>query len=201
MIRAKSHETLLELAAHAEVPVINGLTDFSHPCQVMADLLTVEEKKGRLEGLTIAWSGDSCNMTNSFIHGAAHFGYEMRVASPKGFDPTPDVLAWARAKGVKLTVTQDPAEAVRGADVVVTDTWASMNVTDSAERHVQLQPYQVTSALMAKAKADAIFLHCLPAHRGEEVTAEVMDGPASVVFDEAENRVHAQKAILGWCLT
>lgn len=200
MIRSARHATLLELAAHAEVPVINGLTDVSHPCQVMADILTLQEKKGTLKGLSVAWSGDSCNMTTSWIHAAQRFGFSMRVASPEGFQPTPEVMAWAREHGADLTVTTKPEAAVEGADCVVTDTWASMNVTDSESRHVQLQPYQVTAGLMARAKRDAIFMHCLPAHRGEEVTAEVMDGKASVVFDETENRVHAQKAILGWCL-
>jgi ornithine carbamoyltransferase len=200
MIRAASHATLTELAANADVPVINGLTDFSHPCQVIADLITLEEYKGKLKGLAVAWSGDSCNMTTSWIQAAARLGFTMRVASPKGFQPGADVIAWSAQNGGNLIVTESPDEAAAGADCIVTDTWASMNVTDSADRHKQLQPYQVTAALMARAKPDAIFMHCLPAHRGEEVTAQVMDGPQSVVFDEAENRVHAQKAILGWCL-
>ena len=201
MIRSANHKTLLELAKHAEVPVINGLTDLSHPCQVMADVLTLKEKKGSLKGLTVAWSGDSCNVTTSWIHASQRFGFAMRVASPEGFQPPAEVMQWAKEHQADLKVTTKPEEAVSGADCVVTDTWASMNVTDSESRHQQLAPYQVTGPLMAHAKKDAIFMHCLPAHRGEEVTAEVMDGAQSVVFDEAENRMHAQKAILQWCMT
>ncbi|MDP4822731.1 MAG: ornithine carbamoyltransferase [Aestuariivirgaceae bacterium] len=200
MIRCANHATLTELAKNATVPVINGLTDLSHPCQVMADLLTLQEKKGDLKGRTVAWSGDSCNVTTSWIHGAAKFGYHMRIASPIEMQPTADVRRWAHENGASLSLMESPEEAARGADCIVTDTWSSMNVTDSAARHRVLRPYQVTSKLMELAKQDAIFMHCLPAHRGEEVTAQVMDSPASVVFDEAENRVHAQKAILGWCL-
>ena len=201
MIRSAHHETLLELAEHAEIPVINGLTDLSHPCQVMADVLTLQEKKGTLKGLTVAWSGDSCNMTTSWIHAAQRFGFAMRVASPEGYQPPAAVMQWAQDHQVDLVVTTSPQEAVQGADCVVTDTWASMNVTDSESRHRELAPYQVTGSLMKHANNKAIFMHCLPAHRGEEVTAEVMDGPQSVVFDEAENRIHAQKAILQWCMT
>lgn len=200
MIRCASHTTLMELAKNATVPVINGLTDLSHPCQVMADLLTLQEKKGDLKGLTVAWSGDSCNVTNSWIHGAAKFGYHMRIAGPIEMQPSAEMRRWAHENGASLALMENPEEAAKGADCIVTDTWASMNVTDSAARHRLLKPYQVNATLMAAAKPDAIFMHCLPAHRGEEVSSDVMDGPQSVVFDEAENRVHAQKAILGWCL-
>ncbi len=200
MIRAASHQALLELAEHATVPVINGLTDASHPCQVMADLLTLEEKKGSLKDLAVAWSGDSCNVTNSWIHAAGRFGFAMRVASPRELEPAAAIQHWARANNVDLMVTQDPFQAVSGADCVVTDTWLSMNVADSANRHNLLKPYQVNGSLMRCAKPQAVFMHCLPAHRGEEVTAEVIDGPQSVVFDEAENRLHIQKSILLHCL-
>jgi ornithine carbamoyltransferase len=201
MIRATTHAALLELAAHATVPVINGLTDLSHPCQIMADLLTLRERRKQLAGLTIAWCGDSCNVTNSWIHAAGKFGFAMRIASPEPLQPQPAILNWAMANRVSLLVTDDPALAVKDADCVVTDTWMSMNVTDGANRHNLLKPYQVTRELMNLAKHDALFLHCLPAHRGEEVTADVIDGPKSVVFDEAENRLHAQKGILAFCLT
>jgi ornithine carbamoyltransferase len=200
MIRSTSHASLLELAQHATVPVINGLTDRSHPCQIMADLLTLREKKKRLEGLIVAWCGDSCNVTNSWIHAAGKFGLALRIASPEPLQPQPWIIDWARSNQVDLLITSDPAVAVKDADCVVTDTWVSMNVTESANRHNLLKPYQVTSALMDLAKEDAVFMHCLPAHRGEEVTAEVIDGPRSIVFDEAENRLHAQKGILAFCL-
>jgi ornithine carbamoyltransferase len=200
MIRATSHQALMELAEHATVPVINGLTDASHPCQVMADLLTLEEKKGSLRGLAVAWTGDSCNVANSWIHAAGKFGFAMRVASPETLAPGRAIRDWARDNGVDLTVTHDPFQAVSGADCVVTDTWMSMNVEDSTNRHNLLKPYQVNGALMKNARPDAVFMHCLPAHRGEEVTGEVIDGPQSVVFDEAENRLHIQKSILLHCL-
>jgi ornithine carbamoyltransferase len=200
MIRAASHRTLLELAEHASIPVINGLTDVSHPCQVMADLLTLEEKKGSLRGLAVAWSGDSCNVTNSWIHAAGRFGFTLRIATPESLAPGEAIRTWARGNAVDLEVTHDPFRAVAGADCVVTDTWISMNVEDSANRHNLLRPYQVNAALMKGARPDAVFMHCLPAHRGEEVTAEVIDGPQSVVFDEAENRLHIQKSILLHCL-
>jgi ornithine carbamoyltransferase len=199
-LRAAAHQHLLELAAAATVPVINGLTDLSHPCQVMADLMTLEEKKGRLAGLTVAWTGDSCNVTHSWIEAAGKFGFAMRVASPPSLQPRAEVLEWARSNGVDLVVTDDAHAAVKGADCVMTDTWISMNVTDSANRHNLLKPYQVNRSLLAEAKPDAVFMHCLPAHRGEEVTAEVIDGPQSAVLDEAENRLHIQKSILAFCL-
>jgi ornithine carbamoyltransferase len=200
MIRATSHDVILELARHATVPVINGLTDQSHPCQIMADLLTLEEKKGDLRALTVAWCGDSCNVTNSWIHAAGKFGFALRIASPELLQPSAALGRWAQANKADLMITTDPAAAVRNADCVIADTWVSMNVTDSANRHNLLKPYQVDAALMKLAKPDAIFMHCLPAHRGEEVTAEVIDGPQSVVFDEAENRLHVQKSILAFCL-
>jgi ornithine carbamoyltransferase len=200
MIRTSGHDKLLELARHATVPVINGLTDLSHPCQIMADLMTLEEKRGDVSRQVVAWSGDSFNVTNSWVHAAARFGFELRIASPKALQPKSDMVAWAKRENARLIITEDPFEAVRGADCVVTDTWVSMSVEDSANRHNLLRPYQVNAKLMAEAKPDALFMHCLPAHRGEEVTDEVIDGPQSVVFDEAENRLHIQKAILAWCL-
>jgi ornithine carbamoyltransferase len=200
MIRANKHATLVELAEHATVPVINGLTDQSHPCQIMADLLTLEEKKGDLRALTVAWCGDSCNVTNSWIHAAGKFGFALRIASPELLQPSAALGRWAHANKADLMITTDPAAAVKNADCVIADTWVSMNVTDSANRHNLLKPYQVDAGLMKLAKPDAIFMHCLPAHRGEEVTADVIDGPQSVVFDEAENRLHVQKSILAFCL-
>jgi ornithine carbamoyltransferase len=200
MIRATNHEVIMELARHATVPVINGLTDQSHPCQIMADLLTLEEKKGDLRALTVAWCGDSCNVTNSWIHAAGKFGFALRIASPELLQPSETLRRWARANKADLMITTDPAAAVSNADCVIADTWVSMNVADSANRHNLLRPYQVGAGLMKLAKPDAIFMHCLPAHRGEEVTAEVIDGPQSVVFDEAENRLHVQKSILAFCL-
>jgi ornithine carbamoyltransferase len=200
MIRATTHAALLELARHATIPVINGLTDQSHPCQIMADLLTLEEKKGKLAGLTVAWCGDSCNVTNSWIHAAGRFGFTMRIASPAPLKPARSIMEWAKANRAEVLLTDDPMTAVSNADCIITDTWMSMNVTESANRHNLLKPYQVTADLMKLARKDAVFMHCLPAHRGEEVTADVIDGPQSVVFDEAENRLHAQKSILAFCL-
>ncbi len=200
MIRTDAPEKLLELAENATVPVINGLTDRSHPCQLMADVMTFEEHKGPIVGARVAWCGDGNNVATSWIHAAAQFDFELRLACPAELAPLPDAMAWARARGTKVSETRDPAEAVAGADCVVTDTWVSMGDRDAASRHNMLKPYQVTEQLMAVAAADAIFMHCLPAHREEEVTAAVIDGPQSVVWDEAENRLHAQKAILAWCL-
>ncbi len=200
MIRTFGHETLLELAQHATVPVINGLTDASHPCQVMADLMTLQEHKGALDRLTVAWSGDSNNVTTSWMHAAARFGFDLRIASPEPLQPAREMLQWVKDNNAPVTVSESPQEAVAGADCVVTDTWLSMNQTDETNRHNLLKPYQVDEHLMAGAKTDAVFMHCLPAHRGEEVTADVIDGPQSVVFDEAENRLHVQKGILAWCL-
>ena len=201
MIRTDAHSKLTELAEHATVPVINGLTDDSHPCQLMADVLTIEEHRGSVRGKRVAYVGDIANnMGRSFIHAAVRFGFELRLAGPAEFAPTADDIAWARNHQCHLTVTTDPLEAVASADAVVADTWVSMGDADSERRHKLLAPYQVDEGLMAQARSDALFLHCLPAHRGEEMTASVIDGSQSVVFDEAENRLHAQKAILAWCV-
>jgi ornithine carbamoyltransferase len=201
MLRTSSHGKLLELAAHATVPVINGLTDLSHPCQVMADVMTFEEKKGSIEGATIAWLGDGNNVATSWVHGAARFGYALKLACPKEFKPAAALLDWAKGENASVEAGHDPLAAARGADCVVTDVWVSMgDGEDKKKRKNLLKPFQVDRAVMAKVKPDAIFMHCLPAHRGDEVTAEVIDGPQSVVWDEAENRLHVQKAILAWCL-
>ncbi len=200
MIRTLDHAMVAELAAHATVPVINGLTKLSHPCQVMADVFTFEEKKGSIRGKTVAWSGDANNVLASWVHAAARFDFGLKVATPKEHGPRPVLRDWARQSGAAVTFLRDPEEAVAGADCIVTDTWVSMGDRDGKKRHNVFKPYQVNGALMKLAKRDAIFMHCLPAHRGEEVTDEVIDGPQSVVFDEAENRLHAQKGILAWCL-
>jgi ornithine carbamoyltransferase len=200
MLRTDSIAKLQELSAHASVPVINGLTDRSHPCQVMADVMTFEEHRGAIAGRVVAWSGDGNNVANSWIHVAARFGFELRLACPDSLQPPPALVAWANAHGARISVTTDPRAAVSGADCVVTDTWVSMNHKDRTERINLLLPYRVDEALMALARTDAVFMHCLPAHRGEEVTDAVIDGPRSVVWDEAENRLHIQKAILTWCL-
>ncbi len=200
MIRILDHAMMLELAEHATVPVINGLTKQTHPCQIMADVLTFEEHRGPIKGRTVAWSGDSNNVLASWVHAAARFDFKLNIATPPELRPRPELLAWAKAEGASVTLTSDPYEAVDGADAVVTDCWVSMGDEDEGRRHNLLKPYQVNAKLMAAAGRDAIFMHCLPAHRGEEVTDEVMDGPQSVVFDEAENRLHAQKGILAWCL-
>jgi ornithine carbamoyltransferase len=200
MIRTLDHTMVAELAAHATVPVINGLTKHSHPCQVMADVFTFEEKKGSIRGKTVAWSGDANNVLASWVHAAARFDFGLKVATPKEHGPRPALRDWARQSGAAVTFLRDPEEAVAGADCIVTDTWVSMGDRDGKKRHNVFKPYQVNGALMKLAKRDAIFMHCLPAHRGEEVTDEVIDGAQSVVFDEAENRLHAQKGILAWCL-
>ncbi len=200
MLRATAHANLVELAENASVPIINGLTDNTHPCQVMADVMTFEEHKGPIEGCKIAWVGDGNNVAASWIHAASRFGFELSLACPAQLSPAAGVLKWAKDQGANVSVTQDPEQAVDGTDCVVTDTWVSMGDKDGATRHNLLKPYQVTSQLMAKAQTDAIFMHCLPAHREEEVTGDVIDGPHSVVFDEAENRLHIQKAILAWCM-
>ncbi|MDE3060277.1 MAG: ornithine carbamoyltransferase [Pseudomonadota bacterium] len=201
MLRCQGHDKLQELAAHASVPVINGLTEFSHPCQIMADILTFEEHCGPIKGKTIAWVGDGNNVAQSLIQAAALFGFTLKLACPPQLNPLPEVLAWAKARGGRVEVMESPQSAVKGADAVVTDTWVSMGDPDAEAQIRMLLPYQVNSELMALAAPQAIFLHCLPAHRGEEVTAEVIDGPQSRVFDEAENRLHVQKAILSWCLS
>ena len=200
MIRTLEHKDLMELARHATVPVINGLTRLSHPCQVMADVMTFEEKKGPIRARAIAWSGDANNVLTSWIHASARFDFTLRAATPRQLPLRPALREWAKRSGAAITFTHDPEEAVAGADCVVTDAWASMGDRDSKKRHNVLRPYQVNGSLMRLAKRDAIFMHCLPAHRGEEVTDEILDGPQSVVFDEAENRLHAQKGILAWCL-
>jgi ornithine carbamoyltransferase len=200
MIRTLDHEMVLELARHATVPVINGLTKLTHPCQIMADVMTFEENRGSIRGRTVAWSGDANNVLASWVHAAARLDFTLRIASPPELAPRPELLSWAKAQGAEVMVTTDPYEAANQADAVVTDCWVSMGDEDEGRRHNLLKPYQVNGRLMAAAAKDAIFMHCLPAHRGEEVTDEVMDGPQSVVFDEAENRMHAQKGILAWCL-
>jgi ornithine carbamoyltransferase len=201
MIRLLDHEMVVDLAANATIPVINGLTRLSHPCQVMADVMTFEEHRGPIKGATIAWSGDSNNVLASWVHAAPRFGFKLRVASPKELSVRPSLREWAKAEGADVQFGDDPESAVKGADCVVSDAWVSMGDEDSTKRHNLLKAYQVNAQLMARASKDAIFMHCLPAHRGEEVTDDVIDGPQSVVFDEAENRLHAQKAILAWCLT
>ena len=200
MIRANAHETLTTLAEQATVPVVNGLTDMSHPCQVMADLMTFEERRGPIEGKSIAWLGDGNNVAMSFMHAAVKFGFKLAIACPTELKPEKAVIDWVKAEGGDVTITTDAAKAVAGVDCVVTDTWVSMGQSDAARRKKLLKPYAVDDAMMKRAAKDAIFMHCLPAYRGHEVTASVIDGPASVVFDEAENRLHAQKAILAWCL-
>jgi ornithine carbamoyltransferase len=200
MLRGNAHSELLDLAANATVPVINGLTDFSHPCQIMADIVTFEENRGKIEGSTIAWVGDGNNVATSWIHAAGLFGFKLRLGVPPQLNPETDVMKWARAHKADIELTDDPKAAVDGADCVVTDTWVSMGQTDAPRRKQLLGPYTVDEPLMKLAAKDAIFLHDLPAYRGNEVTAEVIDGPRSRVWDEAENRLHAQKAILAWCL-
>ena len=200
MLRCHSHEKLEELAENACVPVINGLTEFSHPCQIMADILTFEEHCGPIKGKTIAWIGDGNNVAQSWIHASALFGFALRLACPTKLNPLPEVVKWARERGASITLTSSPQEAVKNADCVTTDTWVSMGDPDPEAQIAMLAPYQVNEALMALALPQAIFLHCLPAHRGEEVTAAVIDGPQSKIFDEAENRLHIQKAIVLWCL-
>ncbi|MEB2844707.1 ornithine carbamoyltransferase [Rhizobiales bacterium RZME27] len=199
MIRTTDHKRLIELAEHATVPVINALTDDTHPCQIMADLMTFEEHRGSVEGKTFAWTGDGNNVLHSFVEGAARFGYTMNMAVPMGSEPHDKFMNWARNNGGNVKLYHDAEQAVAGVDMVVTDTWVSMNQEHKARGHNIFQPYQVNDALMKRAKDDALFMHCLPAHRGEEVTDAVIDGPQSVVFDEAENRLHAQKSILAWC--
>tara|TARA_B100000686_G_C16796122_1_gene982498 strand:- start:2248 stop:3162 length:915 start_codon:yes stop_codon:yes gene_type:complete len=201
MIRAENHETLHELARFSRVPVINGLTDKSHPCQLMADIMTFEEHSGPIAGRVVAWSGDGNNVAASWIHASVRFGFELRLACPESLTPDPDIVKWAEKEGGNVMVSQDPVDAVKGADCVVTDTWFSMGLDDESERHKVLAPFQVNDDLMAHAKSGALFMHCLPAHRGQEVTADVIDGPHSVVWQGAGNRLHAQKGILHWCLS
>ena len=200
VIRTLDHAQVAELAQYATVPVINGLTRRSHPCQVMADVMTFEEHRGAIKGRTVAWTGDANNVLASWMHAAQRFDFQLRVATPPELKPKKWLLDWVKQSGAAIRVVTDPDEAVKGADCVVTDTWVSMGDKDGKLRHNLLKRYQVNARLLGKAKPDALFMHCLPAHRGEEVTDEVMDGPQSVVFDEAENRLHAQKGILTWCL-
>ncbi len=200
VIRMLDSVAVRELAENATVPVINGLTKTSHPCQIMADVMTYEEHRGSIKGKTVAWVGDSNNVLASWVHAAARLDFRVNIASPDELAPPADLLAWARREGARVSAMKDPFDAVEGADCVVTDCWVSMGDEDAGRRHNLLAPYQVNAKLMKAADERAIFMHCLPAHRGEEVTDEVMDGPQSVVFDEAENRLHAQKGVLAWCL-
>ena len=200
MIRAAQHSNLAELAAAATVPVINGLTPLTHPCQVMADVMTLEEHVAPLKNLTVSWVGDGNNVAASWIHAVGCMGGKLRIGAPQELAPSRAVLSWARSHGADVTLTTSPEEAVEGADCVITDAWVSMHDKDAASRHNLLRPYQVNRQLMERARPNAKFMHCLPAHRGEEVTDEVMDSPNSLIFDEAENRLHVQKSILLHCL-
>ena len=199
MIRTDDHAKVEEMARHATVPVINGLTDRSHPCQIVADLLTIVEQRKALPGLEVAWLGDGNNVLHSVIEAAGLMKFNVRAGTPQGYEPDPAFVEQARAQGAAITLTRDPAEAAAGADIVVTDTWVSMGQEHAHNKVAAMAPFQVNEALMARAKPDARFLHCLPAHVGEEVSVAVFEGPQSVVFDEAENRIHAQKSILLWC--
>ncbi|MBX9594298.1 MAG: ornithine carbamoyltransferase [Roseomonas sp.] len=203
MLRTDNVAKIRELAAHATIPVINGLTDVSHPCQLMADLMTFEEHRGPIAGQVVAWTGDGNNVAQSFIQAAARFDFTLRLATPPELAPPAQLVDWARGQGARIELTADPHAAVVGARCVVTDTWVSMSDEKGEaqiSRHNLLAPYQLNAALLRGAAPDAIVMHCLPAHRGEEITDEVMDGPQSVVFDEAENRLHAQKGVLLWAL-
>ena len=202
MIRTFEETTLLELAEHASVPVINGLTNRTHPCQIMADIQTFEEHRGSIKGKKVVWCGDGNNVCASFLHAAGQFGFDLTFTGPEPLDPEAEFVDLARANGSTVEIIRDPIEAVQGADLVVADTWVSMHdsQTTKERRHNQLRGYQVNDALMAHAKDDALFMHCLPAHREEEATSSVMDGKHSVIFDEAENRLHAQKAVMRWCM-
>ena len=201
MIRTDDPAKLTDLAEHAEVPVINGLTDSSHPCQLMADVMTYEEHRGPIAGKKVVWCGDGNNVAASFMHAAGRFGFHLSLALPAELPLDDEVLQWAKSEGVDFSITQDADEACNGADLIVTDTWVSMGDKDADKRHKLLSPFQVDERRMALAKKDALFMHCLPAHRDEEVTTNVIDGPQSVIWDEAENRLHAQKGILAWCLS
>jgi ornithine carbamoyltransferase len=200
MLRVNAHTTLTGLAEHATIPVINGLSDLSHPCQIVADLMTFEESRGPIKGATVAWAGDGNNVAASWVHAAVQLGFSIRLACPPQLNPEKSLLDWAKQKGGDVTLTDDVNEAVKGADCVVTDTWVSMGQSDAPKRKQLLGPYAVDETVMKRAKKDAVFMHCLPAYRGHEVSAGVIDGPQSVVWDEAENRLHGQKAILAWCL-
>lgn len=198
MLRTDDHARIEEMARHASVPVINGLTDRSHPCQIAADLLTVIEHGKSLPGLEVAWFGDGNNVLHSILEAASLMKFNVRVATPEGYEPDAEFVSMARDAGCAVTLTQNAGEAATGADVIVTDTWISMGQANADEKRTAMEPFQVNSRVMQKAKSDAIFLHCLPAHVGEEVSEEVFEGPKSVVFDEAENRIHAQKSVLLW---
>jgi ornithine carbamoyltransferase len=200
MIRSRTQETQVQFARAASVPLINGLSDKGHPCQIVTDIMTFEEHRGPVTGQTLAWIGDGNNMCASFIQAATKLGFRLTIACPRPYAPSSDEVARARSAGAVIEVTDDPTAAVRGAAAVMTDTWVSMGDEDGKARLKALGAYQVDEALMAQAAPDAVFLHCLPAHRGEEVSAGVIDGPRSIVWDEAENRIHAQKAIIAWCL-
>ncbi|GAB4262090.1 MAG: ornithine carbamoyltransferase [Pararhodobacter sp.] len=202
MLRTFEESVIQEMAEFASVPVINGLTNRTHPCQIMADVLTFEEHRGPIAGKKVVWVGDGNNVCASFLHAAGQFGFDLTFSGPQTLDPEAEWVRFAREKGSDVRIVRDPLEAVKGADLVVTDTWVSMHDSQSTKerRHNQLRPYQVNERLMAEAKPDALFMHCLPAHREDEVTSAVMDGPQSVIWDEAENRLHAQKAIMRWCL-
>ncbi len=200
MLRANSHAALLDLAEASDIPIINGLTNKSHPCQIMADILTFEEHRGSITGRDVAWLGDGNNVAASWIHAAVQFGFSLRLGCPPELSPAASLIAWAQDRGAEVSITHSAHAAAEGASCIVTDTWVSMGDTNADERKSLLAPYQVNSDLMKRAAKEAVFMHCLPAHRNEEVTDDVIDGPQSVVFDEAENRLHAQKAILLWCL-
>jgi ornithine carbamoyltransferase len=200
MIRTTAHDRLIELTENATIPVINGLTDDTHPCQLMADILTFEEHRGPVRGKTFAWTGDGNNVLHSLLEASARFSFNVNIAVPEGSEPEEKYIDWSRANGGKVMITRSAEDAVRNVDAIVTDCWVSMGQEHRARGHNVFLPYQVNADLMKHAKPDALFMHCLPAHRGEEVTDEVIDGPNSVVFDEAENRLHAQKAVLAWCL-
>ena len=202
MIRTFDESVLLEMAEYADVPVINGLTDRTHPCQIMADVMTYEEHRGPIAGKKVVWTGDGNNVCASFLHAAGQFGFDFTFTGPSQLDPEDEFIGNARKAGSRVTIERDPIKAVEGADLVVTDTWVSMHDSQSTKerRHNMLRPYQVNETLMSHAKEDALFMHCLPAHREDEATSAVMDGPHSVIFDEAENRLHAQKAIMRHCL-
>lgn len=200
MLRANSHETLTELATYSKVPVINGLTDYNHPCQIMADLMTLEERSDKpLSDMTLSWIGDGNNVLVSFVNAAAQLGYKLRISSPEGYRVNGQTLEAARAKGANITADMTPEDAAKGADALITDCWVSMGDTDKEERLAAFPPYQIDEVLLATAAQDATFLHCLPAYRGQEMTAAVLEGKQSAVWDEAENRMHAQKAVIKWC--
>lgn len=201
MIRLLDHEMVRDLADNATIPVINGLTKLSHPCQVMADVMTFEERFGSIKGKTIAWTGDANNVLASWVHAAGRLEFTLKVATPPELSPSQALRDWAKGAGADVHFGEDPDKAVKGAQCVISDAWVSMGDEDATKRHNMLKRYQVNERLMSRAAKDAVFMHCLPAHRGQEVTDEVIDGPQSVVFDEAENRLHAQKAVLLWCLT